>query len=154
MLGRHASISIMVYASALRDSLHHLQMFLIMLVFIISCWDINSFCREAEVKRFLLQAMQTLRAANHQGYYILYKTADRWWCDCQPCVLASRTLFPWRFLVLIYVTGWVDPRFIVWLVGLGQLKKSKLLTRTQTLTFWLKVLCLNQLCYQVPQLVL
>jgi hypothetical protein len=38
---------------------------------------------------------------------------------CAGCFLP-----PGRFLVLISVRGWVDPRAIVWLEGLGKLKKS------------------------------
>jgi hypothetical protein len=49
------------------------------------------------------------------------QSAHRWRWGCQP--YAPVALYPpGRFLVLIYVRGWVDPRTIVWLEGLGQLK--------------------------------
>jgi hypothetical protein len=51
---------------------------------------------------------------------------------------SSHPLAPGRFLVLIYVRGCVDPRAIVWLEGLGQLKNPK--------TFQLVAQCLSQLC--------
>jgi hypothetical protein len=48
---------------------------------------------------------------------------------------AGRFLPPGRFLVLIFVRGWVDPRAIVQLEGLGKLKKSTSSgTRTGDLT--------------------
>jgi hypothetical protein len=60
-----------------------------------------------------VQAMEALRAARGWG----------------------RFLPPRRFLVLISVRGWVDPRAIVRLEGLGQLKKSTSSgTRTGDLT--------------------
>jgi hypothetical protein len=48
-------------------------------------------------------------------------------------VLRAGLLYPLgRFLVLISVRGWVDPRAIVWLEGLGQLKKKIHLIGTRT----------------------
>jgi hypothetical protein len=56
---------------------------------------------------------------------------------------ASRYLPPGRFLVLISLRGWVDPRDIVRLERLGQLKKSNDLIGN-------RIRDLNQLRYRVP----
>jgi hypothetical protein len=61
--------------------------------------------------------------------------AHRWQWGCQP--YAPATLYtPGRFLVLISVKGWVNPRVIVWLEGLGQLKNP--LTQDEVKSIWNK----------------
>jgi hypothetical protein len=64
---------------------------------------------------------------------------------------ADRPLRPGRFLVLISVRGWADPRAIVRLEGLGQLKISNINSSgNEQATFRLVAQCLNQRCYRVP----
>jgi hypothetical protein len=62
----------------------------------------------------------------------------------------GRFLPPGRFLVLISVRGWVDPRATVRLEGSGKLKNPPHLG-FEPATFWLVAQCLNQLCYRVPR---
>jgi hypothetical protein len=69
-------------------------------------------------------------------------------------LLAGGPLFPGRFLVLISVRGRVDPRAIIWLEGLGQLKNQATSSVFESATSRLEVYCLNQLCYHIPHLIL
>jgi hypothetical protein len=64
---------------------------------------------------------------------------------------AGRCLAPGKFLVLIFVRGWVDPRAIVRMEGLGQLKNSPH-PGLEPATFQLVAYCLNQLRYHMPPL--
>jgi hypothetical protein len=56
-----------------------------------------------------------------------------------------------KFLVLISVRGWVDPKAIVQLEGLGQLKNPMTSLGIKPATFKLVAWCLNQLCYHVSR---
>jgi hypothetical protein len=56
-----------------------------------------------------------------------------------------------RFLVLIAVRGLVDPRAIVWLEGLGQMKNPMTSSGTEPVTLRLVAWCLNHLRYRVPR---
>jgi hypothetical protein len=46
----------------------------------------------------------------------------------------------------------VDPRSIVWLEGLGQLKNPMTSSGIEPIIFWLVAECLNQLRYRMPHL--
>jgi hypothetical protein len=64
---------------------------------------------------------------------------------------AGRPLPPrGRFLVFISVTGWVDPKAIVRVEGLGQLKKSNTSLGIESATFRLVAYSLNYVRYRVP----
>jgi hypothetical protein len=77
------------------------------------------------------------------------QSIHRWRWGCQP--YAPAALYPpERFLVLIFVMGWVDPRTIVRLEGLGQLKKKSTSLELEPATFRLVAQYLNQLRYRVP----
>jgi hypothetical protein len=63
---------------------------------------------------------------------------------------AGRPLTPGRFLVLIFVRGWVDPTALVRLEGLGQLENIIISSGLEPATFQLVGQCLNQLRYREP----
>jgi hypothetical protein len=61
-------------------------------------------------------------------------------------------LDPGRFLVFIYVRGWVDSRATVRLERLGKLKNPVTSSGIERATIQLVAQCLNQLRYRVPPL--
>jgi hypothetical protein len=65
---------------------------------------------------------------------------------------AGRPLTPGRFLVLISVTGLVDPRAIVRLDGLAQLKNPMISSEIEPAIFRLVAECLNQIRYRVTRI--
>jgi hypothetical protein len=70
-----------------------------------------------------IQAVETLRVVRGWGSHI-YRHFSSQMAARLSTLHASRFLLPGRFLVLNSVRGWVDPRAIVCLEGLGKLKKS------------------------------
>jgi hypothetical protein len=54
-----------------------------------------------------------------------------------PALRSGRSLPPERFLILISLRGWVDPRAIVRLEGLAELKYPMPLSGIESATFWL-----------------
>jgi hypothetical protein len=94
--------------------------------------------------------MKAHRVVRRHGSHIFSRqSAHRWQWGCQPYMLA--TLYPpGRFLVVISVRGWVDPRAIAQLEDLGKFKKSTSSGLHPT-TFRLVAQCLNQLWYHMPK---
>jgi hypothetical protein len=66
---------------------------------------------------------------------------------------ADSPLTPGRLLVLISVRCLVDPRTIVWLEGLGQLKNAITSRGIESATFQLLAQCLDQLRYRVSPVI-
>jgi hypothetical protein len=73
------------------------------------------------------------------------QSAHRWRWGCQPDAPAGRPLPPGRFLVLISVSGWIDPRATVRLEELDQLWNPMISLGIKPKTFGLVVECLNQI---------
>jgi hypothetical protein len=63
-----------------------------------------------------VQAVEALKVARVWGSHIFIHSAHRWRQVCQPYTSAA-FLPPGRFLVLIFVRGWVDARAAVLLVN-------------------------------------
>jgi hypothetical protein len=68
-----------------------------------------------------VQALEALRVERSLGSHLFRHSAHIWRQGCHPCAPAA-FYSPGRFLVLMSVRGWVDPRAIMRLQGLGKLK--------------------------------
>jgi hypothetical protein len=77
-------------------------------------------------------------------------SASRWWWGCQPYAPAA-PLPSGRFLVLISVRGWIEPRAILRLEWLGQFK-NPITMEIEPATFRLVAQYLNQVRYRVSPL--
>jgi hypothetical protein len=64
----------------------------------------------------------------------------------------SRPSPPGKFLVQISVRGGVDPRSIVWLEWLGQMKNPETSSGIEPVSSRFVALCLNQLRYRMPHI--
>jgi hypothetical protein len=93
--------------------------------------DIFEICYRCEVKGKAIpeQAMGAHRVVKRRGSTFSSQSADRRRCSCHPYTLAGRSLHSERFLVLISVVRWVDPRATMWLSRLDQLKNPVISSR-------------------------
>jgi hypothetical protein len=109
---------------------------------------LNAVCK---VKLSLYQAVEAHRVVRRRDSTFSRQSACRWRWGCQP--YAPAALYPpppRRFMVLIFVTGRVDPRNIVRLKGLGQLK-NPMTSGIEPATFRLVEQSPSQLHYrQIP----
>jgi hypothetical protein len=77
--------------------------------------------RGYKVKLFLQQAVKAHKVVRRQGSHIFYTIGSQMAVKLS-ALRAGRPLAPGRFLVLISIKGSVDPKAIVRVEELGQLK--------------------------------
>jgi hypothetical protein len=92
---------------------------------------------KVKIKLSLCQAVKAHRVVRRRGSHIVSRqSAHKWRWGCQAYAPAARCP-PGRFLVLISVRAWVDPRDIVRLEGLGQFKNAMTSSGIEPATFLL-----------------
>jgi hypothetical protein len=95
-----------------------------------------------------VQTVEALRVARGWSSHIFKHSVHRWRQGCQPYAPAA-FYPPGRFLALISVRGWFNPRDIVRPEGSGKLKNPPH-PGLEPATFQLVAWCLNQLRYRMP----
>jgi hypothetical protein len=97
-------------------------------------WDIVKVNQKGGWKLPLSQVVEAYRVVRRRGSQIFYTIGSQMAVRLS-ALRASRSLAPERFLILIYVRGWVDLRAILRLEGLGQLKNPTTSSGIKPTTF-------------------
>jgi hypothetical protein len=96
-----------------------------------------------------VEAHRDVRMWDFEAPTFSRQSARIWRWDCQPDAPAGCLLLQGNFQIDISVRGWVDPRTIVLLEGLIQLKYPMTWSGIENLTFQFVTWNLNQLNYRV-----
>ena len=114
-----------------------------------SLWSEDGSGGGAQTWRILFQTIFVNSVRNKEIYNIFSVHVIKWLTDFWTATFTLQEVF----LVLISVSGWVDPRPVVWLEGLCQWKIPMTLSGIEPVT-WLVTQCLKQLRHCVPPSIL